>query len=523
MRRALLLLLFLLPVLSASAAKVDRALLEELDSYVRERERYQHRKEEDISRLRHHLNSSRTEAEAFSASMDIAEAFFSYRFDSTQFYLKKAVELAEPGSERALRAGIRLGYLYVKSGNYMEAYDRLYLRTDTTRMNDALKQEYYWTLYEFSRDLSGNSGMVERLSIPDRAVYRNRLYKLVPPDSEPWLRLQMDQASSQWQYALADSLGHRLLELVPASSHAAAIYYYDLSEIAYQENRTDDQFRYLVKSAECDIVNAVKDYASLTVAAQMIMDSDVDRSFHYLRIAQEDALAYNAKLRPWQISQFFMDIEQRYEERQREMGRWTILAAVIFLLLAVLLAFALWLLVRHTRELSRARALQAEANARLAEMNDEQLSHITRFLGYLSENVAQLRQDENRSRKLLKQGRSEELLKNLSVSTRAEDALENFYRVFDNTFLGIFPDFVSGVNALLRPDAQLHPRRGERLCTELRIFALIRLGVTDSKEIARMLHYSVSTIYNYKVSVKNGALGDRESFEKEVQKIGKAE
>ena len=132
-----------------------------------------------------------------------------------------------------------------------------------------------------------------------------------------------------------------------------------------------------------------------------------------------------------------------------------------------------------------------------------------------------VQQDENRIRKLLKQGRAAELLQDMTASSRAQEALDNFYRIFDDTFLGLYPDFVEQFNALLRPEGRLYPKKSGQLTTELRIFALIRLGINDSKQIASLLHYSLSTIYNYKVSVKNSALGDREKFEEAVKMIGK--
>ncbi|MBO4755446.1 MAG: transcriptional regulator, partial [Bacteroidales bacterium] len=127
----------------------------------------------------------------------------------------------------------------------------------------------------------------------------------------------------------------------------------------------------------------------------------------------------------------------------------------------------------------------------------------------------------NRFRNLLKQGKSDQLFKELAISERSEKALQEFYRKFDDTFLALYPDFVEQFNALLQEDARITLKKDERLNTELRIFALIRLGVDDSKEIASILHYSVSTIYNYKVSIKNAALGDRDSFEERVKQIGK--
>jgi hypothetical protein len=142
------------------------------------------------------------------------------------------------------------------------------------------------------------------------------------------------------------------------------------------------------------------------------------------------------------------------------------------------------------------------------------------FLQGLSEQVALIRSEDNRFRNLLKQGKSDQLFRELAISERSEKAREDFYRKFDETFLALYPDFVEQFNALLQPEARIDPPQG-RLTTELRIFALIRLGVDDSKKIATMLDYSVSTIYNYKVTVKNASLGDRDKFEERVKMIGK--
>lgn len=513
MRRVLAALLLLLSTVPAWT-KVDKALLSQLDGYLKNRELFVEQKETRLEAGRQRWRQAQTPVQQYDAAMSLADEFFSYRFDSTQTWLKTAIGLAEASGDAVRRdkATIRLAYLYTKAGNYMEAYDRLYLKTDTTRLDPSLKADYLEALYEFSRDISGNSGMVENLNIPAPATYRRQLYPLLPEGSERSLRLQLGELMEQHAYRAADTLAHQLLAMVPPQSHQAAIYYYELSEIAWQEKRFDEQENYLALSAQCDIVNAIKDYASLAILSQSFIITDVDRSFHYLRIAQEDALQYNSKLRPWQISQFFLVIENEYEQRHEALRKrqivWNVLLAVLVLLLAVAIAFV----ARQTRRLRL-------AHDRLREANQVKEGYITKFLGDLSASVAQIRQDENRIRKLLKQGRSEELMRSLSLSTRADDALENFYRIFDETFLGLYPDFVERFNALLRPEARIYPKKEGRLNTELRIFALIRLGIEDSKEIASLLHYSLSTIYNYKVSVKNGALRDREHFEEQVKQI----
>ena len=98
--------------------------------------------------------------------------------------------------------------------------------------------------------------------------------------------------------------------------------------------------------------------------------------------------------------------------------------------------------------------------------------------------------------------------------------MENFYRSFDDTFLSLYGTFVEDFNALLKPEARITPKPGERMTIELRIFALILLGITSSAKIAELLCYSPNTISNYRVKMKNASLGERDSFEQRVQEIG---
>ncbi len=265
-----------------------------------------------------------------------------------------------------------------------------------------------------------------------------------------------------------------------------------------------------------------------------VLPEDVDHSFRYLQIAQEDAIFYNAKLRPWQISRFLLEVEEAYQARQDQRQQMIRASMILLAVLVVALIFITWFLITRSRKLSRLHAELGEANANLEAANvtlgqlNRQISkadqvkeeYILDFLETLANQITLFRNEDNRYRSLIKQGKADELLKELSIGSRSEKARDRFYETFDQTFLGMYPTFVEEFNALLVPEARLSPSKGH-LNTELRVFALIRLGVDDSKKIAAMLDYSVSTIYNYKVSVKNSALGDRETFEERVKMIGK--
>ena len=519
-----------------SLDKKTRLLMDELDGYLALREAYAAKKQNQLDVYRNLAQATTDPARRYELEMLLAQEYFAFNFDSTQHYVKHCQTLARGMEDEELfnQASIMLGHLYDKAGNYLEATQILYSQIDTNALSEELKAEYFWTLYDYSKDMAGNSGMVERMSIPPAESFRARLYQLLPPSSDRYRALLRDQYIDEGQLESADSVSTLLVQSVKPEDRDFAIHAFFQSELANLRGDQSERLYWLVKSAECDLINAVRDYASLTMVAQLILPSDVDRSFRYLRIAQEDALFYNAKLRPWQISRFLMEVEDAYSKRQDGVNKTNKIAAVFLAVLTVILAILarIWVgrsrkLAKMSRELEKSNKSLAMANATLNDLN-RQISNASRvkekyivnFLQGLSAQISVIRTEDNRFRNLLKQGKADQLLKELSISGRSEKARDEFYETFDNTFLALYPDFVAQFNALLQPEARVIPPEG-KLTTEQRVFALILLGVDDSKKIASMLDYSVSTIYNYKVAIKNASLGERETFEERVKALGK--
>ena len=115
--------------------------------------------------------------------------------------------------------------------------------------------------------------------------------------------------------------------------------------------------------------------------------------------------------------------------------------------------------------------------------------------------------------------RTDELLKITESKQLIDTEIKIFHKNFDESFLQIYPNFITEFNKLLKENKQISVKQNEVLNTELRIYALIRLGITKSEQIAKILRYSVSTIYNYRVKLKNNAKNGRDSFEDDVKKI----
>ena len=174
----------------------------------------------------------------------------------------------------------------------------------------------------------------------------------------------------------------------------------------------------------------------------------------------------------------------------------------------------------QTEELSTLNTQLSTLNLQLSESNRVKEEYIGRFMSLCSQYIDKLDNYRKMVNKKMKNKELEDLFRMSKSTELKEKELEELYQNFDSVFLHLFPNFVNDFNALLQPDMQVHPKEENRLTTEIRIFALIRLGIEDSSKIAEFLHYSVNTIYNYRARIKNGALDNRESFERRIKELG---
>ena len=356
--------------------------------------------------------------------------------------------------------------------------------------------------------------------------------------------IQSDQYNVRNEYDKAIRLLTDYLALQKDYEHDVAICAYTLSESYRLKGDKEKEKEYLIVSAMADMKTAVREYISLRkLAVLLYQEGDIERAYSYVKICMEDAAACNARLRKLEILEIFPIINDAYQqktEKQQEQMKW---ALVSISLLSLFLLLAIFYVYKQMKKVAAARREVIDANKRLKELNDElhlsnaqlkEANHSITQNSYLKEEYigrymdqcsVYLEKMDNYRRSLGKiaaTGNVEELYKNIKSSKFIEGELKEFYTNFDNTFLQLFPTFVEDFNALLADDEQISLKAGERMNTELRIFALIRLGITDSVKIAQFLRYSVTTIYNYRTKVRNKAAGDRDLLEQEVMTIGKS-
>ena len=228
---------------------------------------------------------------------------------------------------------------------------------------------------------------------------------------------------------------------------------------------------------------------------------------------------YNARSRSLQTAGILSLIDLTYQAMQEKQNERLRFYLWMISILSLLLVVAVVWIYRQMKHLSVARAHLEQANEQLQMSNHIKEEYIGRFLKLCSTYIDRLDAYRRMVNKKLTGGQMEELLKMVRSRDVLDTDLKELYGNFDTAFLHLFPDFVGKFNELLQPEERIILRKGELLNTELRIFALIRLGIDDSSQIAEFLRYSVNTIYNYRAKVKNKACVSRDDFETCVMKI----
>ncbi len=511
-------------------------LLESLDTVLSQKALYDGYFRDGLDVLKEVLREQTGEEQRFSLSLRIADAYRPNCVDSSLYYLKQCRSIAARANDPVgkARAELRMAVVYVKAGYLVECGDIL-SRYRTGTVPEALLMDFYraehiyWgetMAYSSTQDSYG-----DKLSLRDS--YRLKLLSMVPEESWEWYNLKREEADESGDRERFREYAEAMVSLSEENTreYAEAAYYY-----AHTFPSGNAEYReWIIRSAIADAKCATKDYAALNEVARLVFsDGDVDRAFRYAADhCMVDALQFNGKLRPWQILTFFPEIENAYQSKHEAQSRttrallWGI--SVLFVALLLLLGF----LVRRQKILDSMRAKLQESyleidrrnrelvgvNERMQESDKVKQEYITLFLGMVSDNISATRQYKNRVLKYIRQGKTKALTDEIENQEPMDSDIAQFYKMFDQTFLNLYPDFIEKFNALLVPEAAIVPKGDDILTPELRIFALIKLGITESSRIASLLHYSANTIYNYRAKIKNRARGSREDFEEAVRRI----
>ena len=531
---------------AADSSRADSLLLK-LDQAIKERPIYMEQKELKLVELKRQLHRQIPDEERFAILGTLLDEYRSFNTDS-------ALHMAEEREQIAIRLGNReyidnarmnKADVLGMTGMYKEVMD-LMRNIHIDRLPVDI-HPYYYHIYRTVYGLMADYAVTayeKKLYTELTDKYRDSLLLVNKDNLLIHTLIQSDQYNVRNEYDKAIRLLTDYLALQKDYEHDVAICAYTLSESYRLKGDKEKEKEYLIVSAMADMKTAVREYISLRkLAVLLYQEGDIERAYSYVKICMEDAAACNARLRKLEILEIFPIINDAYQqktEKQQEQMKW---ALVSISLLSLFLLLAIFYVYKQMKKVAAARREVIDANKRLKELNDElhlsnaqlkEANHSIAENSYLKEEYigrymdqcsVYLEKMDNYRRSLGKiaaTGNVEELYKNIKSSKFIEGELKEFYTNFDNTFLQLFPTFVEDFNALLADDEQISLKAGERMNTELRIFALIRLGITDSVKIAQFRRYSGTTIYNYRTKVRNKAAGDRDLLEQEVMTIGKS-
>lgn len=543
MHRLFFLLLFISGTVYSSN-NID-SLLIDLELKMEKRFLFDSNKEKIIGNYKNFLKDKTLDLKTqFQITKKLIYELEYYSFDAALYYalenLKNSKNINEP--LLIVDSKILLAKLLMESGRYKESLDIL-TAINRNEISSKLLPSYFYTLKESYSELSYYSSMPEN---KDKYYWMHKKYQdslsvILPENSDELLRLKEKEYRDERKLDKALLINDKRLMGKKSGTRIYSLITFERSLLHELANNTALEKKYLIFSSISDIEASVKDNASLAkLAMRLYEEKKVFKAHDYINFSLDDAKFFNSKLRFVNLSNILPVITEAYERENKLQNKKLTNSLVFISFLAIFLLFTLIFIYKQYKKLSVARVQLDTVNSELQNVNSQlntsnnnlntlyqelleantiKEKYIGTFLNLYSDYINKLDLYRKLVKKYVTLNKIDEL-KKLSKSKQVVDTeMKLFHKNFDESFLQIYPNFIIQFNKLLKEDKIISVKQNELLNTELRIYALIRLGITNSEQIAKILRYSVSTIYNYRVKLKNNAKSSRDVFEEEVKKI----
>ena len=546
---------------SKHALEENRKLLHSLDSLLEQQDLFVRVKEKRIKQLKMQYSRVKDVKELYAMNRMVYLEYRVYDADSALHYINKNIQLAQQTNNRTWEVVSLLeqSFVLTSSGLLTEALKAV-SDIQPEELPQNLRSEYFGrlcTLYSRLRDYSSeNSQLSEHYNNLQKA-FRDSVYLTATPDElrywncRAWLYMGTPEIEPVKQ-AFEENK-----QTLSNDSRKYSIATYNLSAIYRSENNESKYLENLILSAMADIRSVNGDIGSLQeIAEYLFKHGEIDRAYNYILYCSQKAMLFHNRVRIVKMSHLQNQIYKAYQEQSRTQQKrlQASLIAVSFLFLVLIGAFLfIRKQVRRLKEanlkldstnqklsvnmdaLSTAHQRLEEVNIQLKDLNtqlqevNDQLRESNyvkeEYIGYVfnicSTYISKLEEFRKNINRKLKVGQIEDVKAMTDSSATASNELKEFYQNFDTIFLHLYPDFVGDFNALLLPEERIELKEGELLNTELRIHALIRLGITDSVKIADFLHCSAQTVYNNRLRTRNKSIIPKEDFINAVKKLGK--
>jgi DNA-binding CsgD family transcriptional regulator len=542
MKKCLLMIALLLMMANyAFPAGASGNILKNLKEAIGHKKAFDLQYEARIENTKKLVTEELSQVQRFHFYSILCREYQKYQLDSAIRYATKNCAIARELRDRALtaQADIQLAVLYSSSGQYRES-EQLLKGIDRRALNRSTLQAYYEACSLFFEHYATNS-FTENYAMLIRQ-YRDSLLSMLTPGSNIYvIRMAERHIYRDSVFTARKDLLQLLGKLERNTSDYAMVTY--LLGVTYQiGNDTEEAIRYFALSAIADIENSLKDNASMQSLASIYYDrGDIETAYTFAQSSLEDAMFSNVHFRTVRMSKFYTIINSAYLDKKskskNQLQKYLIFSGILLIFLVIAMIYVYYQMRKVSNikkeldgmnkklqslnaEISEANARLNERNGLLTESNRVKEEYIAHFFGLCSTYIDKLENYRKSLNKKANERQLDELFRVLKSTTLVENELEELYSNFDHTFINLYPNFVEEFNALRLEGEQVFPRPGRLLNTELRVFALIRLGITDSVRIAAFLRYSPSTIYNYRTKAKSKTNVSRAEFEDMVMKIG---
>jgi len=520
------------------------SILSDLDSVMLRRREFDLKRETKINALKEILNTiNLNQSEIVNINSNLIKEYRTYTFDSALHYININQGIAIQLKNKLLeyKSLLEKAKLLASSGGYTDAFDILE-KIDKKELDRQLITEYYSAYRKLWEDVSYYT------PIGENYLRYNSIQEKYTDSLIPYISVNTDLFYDIKEKGFRDSreldscmfINVKRLANFEIGNPQYSLITFERSLIYELEGNQELRKKYLALSAISDIQASIKDNASLTKLATLLFnDGEIERAYRYIKFSFEDAEFFNSRLRFIEISNIFPLItaahQQRIDNQNNKLRKLITLISFLFLILFI----GAYAIFKQVGKLRIARNNLKEANSSLKLLNDdfksanqklESLNHslyesdhvknqyIGHFLAICSDYIDKLDEYRHQVKRAVLSKKYQELIDRVSSQEFIDNEVEEFYRTFDRTFLDIYPNFIEKFNNLLDSEGKIESKMGE-LNTELRIYALIRLGISDSSQISRLLRYSVNTIYNYRAKVKGRGIVSKEEFDEHVMRI----
>lgn len=547
-------------IYAESVEKEIPQLLATLDSILVQTGELASQKELKIAQLKKKLSNAANLEEEFWINKMLYDESFVFNVDSAMKYVDRNIQIATELKKKDWQDEwlINRSFMFAATGLLKEAGEVLE-KVDSTSLSDGLKLSYYYQrsyLYSHLGQYMGDQKQVNNKYYNEFENANKHMLALVRP-KDPlywWCVASCNELSPE------DSLFSALENVVLSSHHNTrldAMNAYGLSNMYKRLGDKEKTMIYLIYSAMADLRVCNRDIASLQELSSLLYDAgDIDRAYAYMNYCLKAALLYPNRVRIINIS---TELDKIYANYQQRDIRWrnslqNYLYVVTFF--SIILVLALIGLYRQTKKLRKSRTeldsanhslnqhvvelsqmhkqlalanqelqnlneLLRSANQKLQESNDVKEEYIGYVFSICSNYISKLDEYRKNINRKLKTGQFEEARQLTDNSSLTQNELKDFYANFDAIFLRVYPDFVADLNSLLRPEEQILLKDASELNTEVRIYALVRLGINDSVKIADFLHCSPQTVYNHRLRMRNKAIIPKDKFAEAVRLLGR--